>query len=202
MLFRSNVQWLSQLPQTLHRLACEAFHIYLNSNEHKRAEVVVESRDARFVQWMRARYPLHSYQRLAPLMHRLRVQKSAAEVALLQQACDITRAGFERVCRFVRPGVNEREIEAEFAHEFIRNAAGFAYNPIIASGKSACVLHYIENNSPCRDGDLLLLDVAASYANYNADLTRTIPVNGRFTPRQRALYDAVLRVLQIGRAHV
>ena len=191
-----NVQWLSQLPQTLHRLACEASHLCLNSNEHKRAEVVVESRDARFVRWMQQRYPLHSYQRLAPLMHRLRVQKSPAEVALLQQACDITRAGFERVCRFTRPGVNEREVEAEFAHEFIRSAASFAYNPIIASGKSACILHYIDNNSPCRDGDLLLLDVAASYANYNADLTRTIPVNGRFSPRQRALYDAVLRVLR------
>ena len=157
-----NIQWLSQLPQTLHRLACEASHLYLNSNEHKRAEVVVESRDARFVRWMQERYPLHSYQRLAPLMHRLRVRKSDAEVALLQDACDITKAGFERVCRFVRPGVNEREVEAEFAHEFIRRRAGFAYNPIIASGKSACVLHYIENNSPCHDGDLLLLDVAAS----------------------------------------
>lgn len=191
-----NIQWLSQLPQTLHRLACEASHLYLNSNEHKRAEVVVESRDARFVRWMQDRYPLHSYQRLAPLMHRLRVLKSDAEVALLQEACHITGAAFDRVCRFVRPGVNERDVEAEFAHEFIRRRGAFAYNPIIASGKSACILHYIENNSPCRDGDLLLLDVAASYANYNADLTRTIPVNGRFTPRQRALYDAVLRVLR------
>ena len=129
-----NIQWVSQLPQTLHRLACEASHLYLNSNEHKRAEVVVESRDARFVRWMQDRYPLHSYQRLAPLMHRLRVRKSEAEVALLQEACNITGAAFERVCRFVRPGVNERDVEAEFAHEFIRRRGTFAYNPIIASG--------------------------------------------------------------------
>ncbi len=191
-----NIQWLPELPRMLHRLACESDHLYLNANEHKRAEIVVESRDARFTRWMQERYPLHSYHRLARLMHRLRVIKAPAEVELLRHACAITKAGFERVARFVRPGVNECDVEAEFAHEFVRRRGDFAYNPIIASGANACVLHYVENHLPCQDGDLLLLDVAASYANYNADLTRTIPVNGRFTPRQRQVYEAVLRVLR------
>lgn len=190
-----NVQWVSEFPKTFHRLMCEADHVWLNSNEHKRAEIVVETREARFVRAVREKYPLHHYHRLARLMHRLRVVKQPAEIRLLQQACDITRAGFERVCRFVRPGVSEHEVEAEFSHEFIRQRATFAYNPIIASGPNACVLHYLDNDQPCRDGDLLLLDVAAAYANYNSDLTRTIPVNGRFTDRQRRVYDAVLRVL-------
>ena len=129
-------------------------------------------------------------------MHRLRAVKSKQEIELLQQACAITRAGFLRVCRFVRPGVTETEVEAEFAHEFIRRGGSFAYPPIIAAGKNACVLHYVDNDQICRKGELLLLDVAAGYANYNADLTRTIPVNGRFTRRQRQVYNAVLRVLR------
>ncbi len=191
-----NVQWVSEFPKIFHRLMCEADHVWLNSNEHKRAEIVVETREARFVRAVREKYPLHHYHRLARLMHRLRVVKQPAEIRLLQQACDITRAGFERVCRFVRPGVSEHEVEAEFSHEFLRQRATFAYNPIIASGPNACVLHYLDNDQPCRDGDLLLLDVAAAYANYNSDLTRTIPVNGRFTERQRRVYEAVLRVLQ------
>jgi len=195
-----NIQWLSDLPRTLHRLACEAEHVYLNSNEHKRAEVVVESRDARFIRWFQREYPLHSYHRLARLMHRIRVVKSPTEVALLQEACNITRAAFERVARFVQPGVNECDVEAEFAHEFTRRRGDFAYNPIIASGRNACVLHYIDNDQPCQDGDLLLIDVGASYANYNADLTRTIPVNGRFTARQRQVYEAVLRILRASTA--
>src|SRR5262249_55322885 len=126
----------------------------------------------------------------------LRVVKSNLEVELIRQACAITKAGFLRVCRFVRPGVSETEVEAEYAHEFIRRGGAFAYWPIIASGKNACVLHYIQNDQRCRNGELLLLDVAASYANYNSDLTRTIPVNGRFTRRQRQVYNAVLRVLR------
>jgi Xaa-Pro aminopeptidase len=168
----------------------------LNANEHKRANIVVSTREARFVEDTRARYPLHDYQRLARLMHRLRAVKSEEEVALLKQACAITRAGFLRVCRFVKPGVNETEVEAEFAHEFIRRGGNFAYPPIIACGKNACVLHYLANDQVCRKGELLLLDVAASYANYNSDLTRTIPVSGRFTRRQRQVYNAVLRVLR------
>jgi Xaa-Pro aminopeptidase len=142
------------------------------------------------------RYPLHDYQRLARVMHQLRIVKSEHELALMQQACEITEKGFRRVLRFVKPGVNECEVEAEFAHEFMRNRGAFAYLPIIASGNNALALHYISNSAECRDGELLLLDVAASYANYNSDLTRTIPVNGRFSRRQRQVYDAVLRVLR------
>ena len=129
-------------------------------------------------------------------MHRLRVVKSEREISLIRKACAITEAGFRRVCKFVRPGVNEMEVEAEFAHEFIRNGSQFAYSPIIACGKNACALHYVENDQTCRDGELLLLDVAANYANYNADLTRTIPVGGRFTRRQKRVYNGVLRVLR------
>jgi len=195
------VEWLSQFRPLFHRLMCESEHAYLNTNEHKRAVIEVETREGRFVKDTQARYPLHDYQRLARLMHRLRVVKSDLELDLLRQACAMTKAGFLRVCRFVEPGVTETEIEAEFAHEFIRRGADFAYWPIIASGKNACVLHYTQNDQTCRNGDLLLLDVAASYANYNADLTRTIPVNGRFSRRQRQVYDAVLRVLRAaGRA--
>lgn len=191
-----NVQWLAEFPRTFHRLMCEAEHVWLNTNEHQRAEIVVESRDARFVRWVRERYPLHHYHRLARLMHRLRAVKQPLELDLMREACAITRAGFERVCRFVRPGVFEHEVEAEFAHEFIRRRGQFAYNPIIASGANSCVLHYNDNDRECRDGDVLLLDVAAAYGNYNADLTRTLPVNGRFTDRQRKVYEAVLRVLR------
>jgi len=190
------VEWLSEFRPLFHRLICECDRVYLNSNEHKRAVIEVETRDARFIRDTQRRYPLHDYQRLARLMHRLRVVKSNLEVDLIRRACAITKAGFVRVCRFVRPGVTETEIEAEYAHEFIRRGADFAYRPIIASGKNACVLHYIQNDQPCRKGELLLLDVAAGYANYNSDLTRTIPVNGRFARRQRQVYNAVLRVLR------
>lgn len=190
------VEWLSDFPGIFRRLICECDHVYLNSNEHKRAVVQVETREARFVADTMRQYPLHDYQRLARLMHRLRVVKSEAEVALIRQACSLTGKGLNRVLKFTRPGVNEAEVEAEFAHEFIRNRGGFAYTPIIASGRNACALHYIENAAECRDGDLLLLDVAAQYANYNSDLTRTIPVNGRFTRRQREVYNAVLRVFR------
>ena len=191
-----DVEWLSEFRPLFHRLMCECEHVYLNSNEHKRAHVVVETRDARFVKQVQAQYPLHDYRRLARLMHRLRAVKSDREVALIRHAVEITDVGFRRVCRFVKPGVNEMEVEAEFAHEFLRRGGQFAYNPIIASGKNARVLHYVQNDQPCRKGDLLLLDVAASYANYNADLTRTIPVSGRFSRRQRQVYNAVLRVLR------
>jgi Xaa-Pro aminopeptidase len=170
-------------------------NVYLNTNDHYRADVVVESRDQRFVKWCKERYPLHRYERLAPILHRLRSRKEPQEIELMQRACDITGKAFERVLRFVKPGVKEYEIEAEYAHEFIRHGSrGFAYEPIIASGANSCVLHYITNDQVCRDGDVLLLDVGAEYANYNADLTRTIPVGGRFTPRQREVYDAVLRI--------
>ncbi len=190
------VEWLSDFPGIFRRLICECDHVYLNSNEHKRAVVQVETREARFVAETMRQYPLHDYQRLARLMHRLRVVKSEAEVELIRKACQLTGKGLNRVLKFTRPGVNEAEVEAEFAHEFIRNRGGFAYTPIIASGRNACALHYIENAAECRDGDLLLLDVAAQYGNYNSDLTRTVPVNGRFTRRQREVYNAVLRVFR------
>jgi Xaa-Pro aminopeptidase len=190
------VEWLSEFRPVFHRLMCECEHVWLNTNEHKRAVIEVQTRDARFIQETRARYPLHDYQRLARLMHPLRAVKSEEEIKLLRRACGLTRAGFERVARFVKPGVTETEVEAEFAHEFIRRGGDFAYWPIIAGGKNACVLHYVANDQVCRKGELLLLDVAASYAHYNSDLTRTLPVSGKFSRRQKQVYNAVLRVLR------
>lgn len=190
-----NILWVSDFEKTLNTLMALSTHVFLNTNEHLRADIQVESRDARFIKQCKERYPLHHYHRLAPLMHQLRAVKEAEEISQMQIACDITEKGFRRILSFVKPGVTEYEIEAEFIHEFIRNRSkGFAYEPIIASGANACVLHYIENNQSCKDGDLLLLDVGAEYGNYNADMTRTIPVNGKFSARQRAVYDAVLRV--------
>ncbi|MCI0541116.1 MAG: Xaa-Pro aminopeptidase [Verrucomicrobiales bacterium] len=191
-----HVHWLSEFPRLFHRLMCECEHVYLNSNEHKRAVIEVETREARFVAETMRRYPLHNYQRLARLMHRLRAVKSELELDLIRKACAITAKGFRRVAKRLKPGMSEAEAEAEFAHEYIRGHARFAYLPIIASGQNACVLHYVENSDVCRSGELLLLDVAASYANYNSDLTRTLPVSGRFTRRQKQVYNAVLRVLR------
>ncbi|HMG90307.1 MAG TPA: Xaa-Pro aminopeptidase [Chryseolinea sp.] len=170
-------------------------HVYLNTNDHYRADVMVETREMRFVKSCMANFPLHKYERLAPIMHDLRSVKSKIEIDLLQRACDITESAFRRVLKFVKPGVMEYEIEAEFAHEFLKSCSrGFAYEPIIASGADSCVLHYIANEKQCKDSDILLLDVGAEYANYNADLTRTIPVNGKFSKRQKDVYNAVLRV--------
>jgi len=191
-----NIQWLPEFPRLFHRLMCECEHVYLNANEHKRAVVEVETRDARFAADCQRRYPLHSYQRLARLLHALRVVKSEPELELIKTACELTGRGFRRVARFVKPGVTETEVEAEFAHEFIRRRGGFAYLPIIATGVNACALHYLDNSALCRPGQLLLLDVAAAYANYHSDLTRTLPVNGRFTRRQKQIYNAVLRVFR------
>jgi Xaa-Pro aminopeptidase len=156
----------------------------------------VETRDARFVRDCRARYPLHHYQRLAPLLYELRMVKSAEEIDAIKAACDLTAKGFDRVCKFVKPGINETEVEAEFAHEFIRHKGQFAYSPIIAGGANNNILHYTQNDQPCRAGDLLLLDVAAGLGNYMSDLTRTIPISGKFTRRQRQVYEAVLRVFR------
>jgi Xaa-Pro aminopeptidase len=190
-----NIQWLDKFDNIFNTLISLSEHVFLNTNEHLRAGVVVETRDARFIKSCRERYPLHSYHRVAPLMHQLRALKEQEEINQMQIACDITEKGFRRILSFVKPGVTEYEIEAEFIHEFIRNRSkGFAYEPIIASGANACVLHYLENKETCKDGDLILFDVGAEYGNYNADMSRTIPVNGRFTPRQRSVYEAVLRV--------
>jgi Xaa-Pro aminopeptidase len=194
----ARVKWLAEFPTFLHLLICEAEQVWLNGNENRRADLTVENRDARFARMVREKYPLHRFERLARLMHRLRLEKSEPELALIREAIDITADGFTRVARFVKPGVNEREVEAEFAHEYIRRHGRFAFQPIIAAGKNACVLHYIANDQPCKKGDVLLLDVAAAYANYNADLTRTLPIGGRFARRQRQIYDAVLRVLRHG----
>jgi Xaa-Pro aminopeptidase len=190
------VKWLSEFRSIFHQLMCDCEHLYLNSNEHYRARIDVESRDARFVRDCQRRYPLHDYRRLAPLLHQVRVIKSPAEVDLIRQASQITSQGFKRVLRFIKPGTNETEIEAEFAHEFIRSRGGFAYLPIIASGANNCVLHYTQNDQECKAGELVLLDVAAGYGNYMSDLTRTVPVSGRFSRRQRQVYDAVLRTFR------
>jgi len=189
------IYWVSEFEQVLNTLMVEAEHVYINSNEHTRAVLDVETKDDRFSKWCHKKYPNHSYKRSAPIMHELRSVKDQEEIDMLQIACDITEAGFRRALKFVKPGVNECEIEAEYIHEFIKSKSmGFAYQPIIASGLDSCVLHYVENKKACKDGDLLLMDVGAEYGNYNADMTRTIPVNGRFSDRQRAVYDAVLRV--------
>ncbi|MBK1853457.1 aminopeptidase P N-terminal domain-containing protein [Verrucomicrobiaceae bacterium 5K15] len=192
-----NVQWVDQFELYLHRLIQQSEYVYLNTNEYLRPPVSVQTRDARFLKQCQSHYPLHKYERLSPLMRQLRIIKDAEEIKMLQQACDITEAGFRRILGFVQPGVGEWEVEAEYMHEFLRRKSrGFAYSPIIGSGKNACVLHYLENQDVCEDGDLLLMDVAAEYGNWNADMTRTIPVNGKFTDRQRAVYNAVLRVLR------
>lgn len=190
------VRWLADFPGIFRRLMCELEDVYLNSNEHYRATITIESRDARFIRETQVQYPLHRYHRLARLMHELRTVKSAAEIDLIRAACDLTGQGIRRLFKFVKPGVNETEVEAELAHEFIRNRGTFAYPPIIASGANNCILHYIQNDQPCRNGELLLLDVAAGRGNYMSDLTRTIPVNGRFTRRQKEVYNAVLRVFR------
>jgi Xaa-Pro aminopeptidase len=190
------IKWTHEFWGIFHRLACEAREIFLNTNEHKRAASEVQTRDDRFVAETRRRYPLHTFGRLAPLLHQLRLIKSEREIAVIDRACQLTRRGFQRVLEFVEPGRTETDVEAEFIHEFTRGRGRFAYEPIIATGKNACVLHYLENSAPLKKGELLLLDVGASYANYNSDMTRTIPVSGRFTRRQREVYNAVLRVLR------
>lgn len=191
------VMWLQDFEAMFHHMMAMGGvdSVYLNTNEHYRADVVVQTRDARFIDWCKSRYPLHTYLRVAPVVSKLRRIKEKQEIDLMQKACDITEKGFRRVLKFTKPGVKEYEIEAEYVHEFIRHGSkGFAYTPIIASGKNNIVLHYIENNQECKTGELILLDVAAEYANYNSDLTRTIPVNGKFTQRQKEVYNAVLRV--------
>jgi Xaa-Pro aminopeptidase len=192
-----NVQWTKDFWTIMQKLTGDAEHIYLNSNEHKRAVVIVETRDARLVKEFQARYPLHSYKRVAPVLFKLRSIKQTQEIELLQKAADITEKGYRRVLQFLKPGVTETQIEAEYVHEFIWNGGTVAdYSPIIASGINACTLHYHENSNTCMDGDLVLMDVGAGYANYNADMTRTVPVNGRYTPRQKQVYNAVLRVMK------
>jgi Xaa-Pro aminopeptidase len=193
----STIYWLSMFQSIFNTLMGECEYVYVDTNEHTRAKVEVETREARFVKKCLTQYPAHNYQRSAPIMHELRAIKSKTEVELIQQACNITEKGFRRLLNFVKPGVWEYEIEAELVHEFIRNRSrGFAYGPIIASGPNACVLHYVENNKQCKAGEVILLDVAAEYGNYASDLTRCLPVSGKFTKRQKAVYNAVLNVMK------
>jgi Xaa-Pro aminopeptidase len=189
------IYWLSEFDKVFFDLMTEAESVYFNTNEHYRQAVELESREDRFIKKCKTDFPAHKWEKSNQILQEIRGVKEPEELEILQTACDLTNKGFRRVLPFVKPGIMEYEIEAEFMHEFLRNRSkGFAYTPIIAAGYSACVLHYIENNKECKDGDMLLMDVGAEYANYSSDMTRTIPVNGRFTDRQKAVYNAVLRV--------
>ncbi len=189
------VYWLQQFQSIFKQLMAEAQGIYFNTNEHLRANTEVETREDRFIKKTKEEFPAHQVHKAAPILHKIRSVKEKTEIELMQQACNITESGFRRLLSFIKQDVWEYEIEAELAHEFLRNRSkGFAYTPIIASGKNACVLHYIENNQQCKDGDVILLDVGAEYANYSSDLTRCVPVNGRFSARQKEVYNAVLHV--------
>lgn len=190
-----NVHWLSVFDKILFDLMTEAEAIYFNTNEHYRQAVETQTREDRFILKCKTDFPAHRWARSNPILQDIRGVKEPEELALMQKACDITEKGFRRVLEFTKPGVWEYELEAEYLHEFIRHRSrGFAYTPIIASGNNANVLHYVENNNQCRDGELILMDVGAEYANYSSDMTRTIPANGKFTRRQKEVYQAVLRV--------
>ena len=189
------IMWLSDFDKVFFDLMTEAHTIYFNTNEHYRQAVETQTREDRFIAKCKAQFPAHQWQKSQPILQEIRGVKEAEEIAQMQAACNITGKGIRRLLGFIKPGVWEYEIEAELLHEFVRNRSnGFAYTPIIASGANANVLHYIENNQQCQAWDLILMDVAAEYANYRSDLTRTFPVSGRFTERQAAVYNAVLRV--------
>ena len=189
------VIWNDKFENTFNTILAEIENIYLYQNEHIRNATDVETRTDRFTKWCHATYPNYEYERLAPIIYDLRTVKEKREIELMQTACDITEKAFRKVLAITKPGVWEYEIEAEFQYQFAkRKSKGFAYTPIIGGGSNACVLHYIENKDQLKDGDLMLMDVGAEYANYNADMSRTIPVNGKFTKRQREVYNAVLRV--------
>lgn len=192
-----NIYWYHEFEKVFKTFAFQAEHFYLNGNEHTRRYIDMETAETRFNKQLITKYPLHKVERSAPIMHKIRAIKHPIEIELIQQACNITEKGFRRLLGFIKPGVMEYEIEAELIHEFVRNRSrGFAYGPIVASGANACVLHYVDNNKACKDGDVILLDVAAEYANYASDLTRCVPVNGKFTARQKEVYNSVLRVMK------
>jgi Xaa-Pro aminopeptidase len=191
----SSVHWLSDFNKIITDLMSQAEHVYLSSNEHLRSSTEVETREARFAKQFMSQYPLHEYERTEPIMHALRAVKSDTEIALLQKASDINTKAFQRILKVMKPGMMEYELEAEFVHEYVRNGAdGFSYDPIIAGGANATVLHYIENNKAIKDGELVLFDCGCWYANYASDVTRAYPTNGRFTNRQKEVYTAVLNV--------
>lgn len=189
------VHWTSELDGILRPLIVQSENIYLNTNEHLRAAVTVETRDMRFIKRCRQVFPLHHYERLAPIMHDLRAVKSPLEIELIKEACSLTEKAFRRLLGFIRPGVWEYEVEAEIVHEFMRNRSrGPAFETIVASGTDSCTLHYVKNDKQCNNGDLVLIDFGAEYANYAADVTRTVPVNGKFSKRQKEVYNAVLKI--------
>ncbi|MBB4118250.1 Xaa-Pro aminopeptidase [Mesonia hippocampi] len=189
------VYWLDDFQKIFYELMAQAEMVYVNTNEHYRANVETETREARFNKWLKESYPAHAVAKSNPILQRLRSVKDSLEIETIQQACAITEKGFKRVLGFVKPGVWEFEIEAEFMHEFLRNRSrGFAYTPIVASGQNANVLHYIENKAQCKEGELILLDIGAEYANYASDMSRTIPVSGRFTKRQKEVYNKILSI--------
>ncbi|MAN27710.1 MULTISPECIES: aminopeptidase P family protein [Mesonia] len=189
------VYWLKDFHKILHELMAQSETVYINTNEHYRANVETETREARFNKWLRDNYPAHSVAKSNPILQRLRSVKDQLELDVMQQACNITEKGFRRILSFVKPGVWEYEIEAEFMHEFLRNRSkGFAYTPIVASGQNANVLHYIENKAQCKEGELILLDVGAEYANYASDMSRTIPVSGKFSKRQKEVYNKINQI--------
>ena len=191
------VYWNNQFENVFQELMQEANTVYLNSNEHARSTSKVQTQTDRFNDWCKNNFSSLEYVKSAPIMHDLRSVKHRLEIELLQHACNITEKGFRRVLNFVKAGVMEYEIEAEYMHEFLINRSkGFAYEPIIASGRNACVLHYVDNNKVCKDGDVILMDVGAEYANYASDMTRCIPVSGKFTKRQKDVYNAVLSVMK------
>ena len=189
------VHWISELDAILRPLVVQSENIYLNSNEHLRATITVETRDMRFLKWCRQNFPLHHFERLAPIMHDMRAVKLPQEIDLIKEACALTEKAFRRVLGFIRPGVWEYEIEAEIVHEFMRNGSrGPAFESIVASGIDSCTLHYIKNDKQCQEGDLVLIDFGADYANYASDVTRTVPVGGRFSKRQKEVYRALLKI--------
>ncbi len=189
------IVWLDNLQPLLQIWMHTAETVYLNTNENDRKGAFYKTRDYRFIDEMKERYPLHHYERSAPILKKLRQIKSKEEVAVTQQAIDITEKAFRRLLRFVKPGVKEYEIEAEIVHEFLRNrATREAYSSIIASGDRARTLHYISNSEQCKSSELILMDFGALYGGYAADLTRTIPVNGKFTERQKEVYNACLHL--------
>ncbi|MFN5921932.1 MAG: aminopeptidase P N-terminal domain-containing protein [Bacteroidota bacterium] len=192
-----HVYWMDEFDSLMRPVIQLAQAIYLNTNENDRASNPFPYKDLVFAREMRERYPLHRFERAAPILQRLRSVKSPLEIEYMKNAIEISNKMFHRVLKFVKPGVKEYEVEAEVIHEFIRNgASGHSFTPIVASGKNACTLHYIDNADTCRDGDLLLLDTGTDYGNYISDMTRTFPINGKFTARQKDVYNAVLRVMR------
>ena len=193
----SNIRPVEDFEKTYYPLICESEKVFLQSNEHYRSTSLTETRNARFIAKCKAKYPLHSYHRLAPLTAQLRSVKAPEEVTQIRRACALTASGFLTALQSIKPGKKEYEIEASYLGHFVaRGSRGFAYAPIIAGGINACTLHYVSNDAICQKGTLLLMDVGAEYGNYRADMTRCAPVSGTFSPRQRAIYDTVLRVMR------